>query len=128
MKIFGREPVYILAVIAVALKLAAAYGIGVSDAQQTLINTLLACVVAVVSAIVLKTGAAGAAILQLAQAALALFVGFGLDMSATEQAGWMSLVSAILAVVSHGQVEAPVSRLPIEQTSPVKPAPPQMVA
>ncbi|MER6778508.1 MULTISPECIES: hypothetical protein [unclassified Streptomyces] len=128
MKIFGREPVYILAVIAVALKLAAAYGIGVSDAQQTLINTLLACVVAAVSAIVLKTGAAGAAILQLAQAALALFVGFGLDMSATEQAGWMSLVSAILAVVSHGQVEAPVSRLPIEKTSPVKPAPPQMVA
>lgn len=128
MKIFGREPVYILAVIAVTLKLAAAYGLNVSDAQQTLINTLLACVVAAVSAVVLKTGAAGAAILQLAQAALALFVGFGLDMSATEQAGWMSLVSAVLAVVAHNQVEAPVSRLPIEQTSPVKPAPPQMVA
>lgn len=127
MKIFGREPVYLLAVIAVTLKLAAAYGIGVSDAQQTLINAFLACVVAAVSAIVLKTGAAGAAILQLAQAALALFAGFGLGMSATEQAGWMSLVSAILAVVSHGQVEAPVSRLPIEQSSPVKPAPPQVV-
>lgn len=121
MRIFGREPVYILAVIAVALKLGSAYGLDVSADQQTLINTLLACVVAVASAVVLKTGAAGAAILQLAQAGLALFVGFGLDMSAAEQAGWMSLVSAVLAVVSHGQVEAPVSRLPIEQRSPVEP-------
>ncbi|MGW7435721.1 hypothetical protein [Streptomyces sp. NPDC054849] len=123
MRIFGREPVYILAVIAVALKLAAAYGLDVSETQQTLINTALACTVAVASAVVLKTGAAGAAVLQLAQAALALFVGFGLDMSATEQAGWMSLVTAVLAVVSHGQVEAPVSRLPIEQSSPIKTAP-----
>ncbi|WP_327413242.1 hypothetical protein [Streptomyces sp. NBC_01233] len=123
MKIFGREPVYILAVIAVALKLAAAYGLDVSDTQQTLINTVLACAVALASAVVLRTGAAGAAVLQLAQAALALFAGFGLDMSATEQAGWMSLVSAVLAVVSHGQVEAPVSRLAIEQSSPVKSAP-----
>jgi hypothetical protein len=125
-KIFGREPVYILAVIAVALKLAAAYGLDVSETQQTLINTVLACAVAVASAVVLKAGAVGAAILQLAQAGLALFVGFGLDMSATEQAGWMSFVSAVLAVVSHGQVEAPLSRLPIEQSSPVKPAPPQL--
>lgn len=123
MRIFGREPVYILAVIAVALKLAAAYGLDVSADQQTLINTALACLVAVAFAVVLRTGAAGAAILQLAQAALALFVGFGLDMSATEQAGWMSLVSAILAVVSHGQVTAPVPVLPIEQSSPVKSAP-----
>lgn len=127
MRIFGREPVYVLAVIAIALKLAAGYGLDVSETQQTLINTVLACAVAVVSAIVLKTGAAGAAILQLAQAGLALFAGFGLDLSATEQAGWMSLVAAVLAFVSHGQVEAPVARLPIEQSSPVKPAAPQAV-
>ncbi|MER5482909.1 hypothetical protein ABT024_06795 [Streptomyces sp. NPDC002812] len=127
MRIFGREPVYILAVIAVALKLASAYGLDVSADQQTLINTVLACVVAVASAVVLKTGAAGASILQLAQAGLALFVGFGLDMSATEQAGWMSLVSAVLAVVSHGQVTAPVPVLAIEQSSPVKPSVPRAV-
>ncbi|MFD3802655.1 hypothetical protein ACFWTC_03280 [Streptomyces sp. NPDC058619] len=127
MRIFGREPVYLLAVIAVTLKLSAAYGWEVTEFQQTLINTFLACAVAVASAIVLKTGAAGAAILQLAQAALALFVGFGLDLSATEQATWMSLVSAVLAFVSHDQVEAPVARLPIEQSSPVKPAAPQAV-
>lgn len=127
MRIFGREPVYILAVIAVTLKLGAAYGLDVDETQQALINTFLACGIAVVSAIVLRTGAAGAAVLQLAQAGLALFVGFGLDLSATEQAGWMSLVSAVLAVVSHGQVTAPVAALPIEQTSPIKPVSPQAV-
>lgn len=122
MKIFGREPVYILGFIAVVLKLAAAYGLGVSDTQQTLINTALACFVAVVSAIVLKTGAAGAAILQAAGAVLALFLGFGVDISATAQAGWMSAVSAGLALVLHREVTAPVSSVPLEQSSPVRSA------
>lgn len=119
MKVFGREPVYLLAAFAIVLKLAAAYGLEVTETQQTLINTVLACVVAVVSAIVLRTGAAGAAILQLSQAALALFVGFGMDLSAEEQAGWMSLVAAVLAIVEHHEVQAPVPALPIEQKSPV---------
>ncbi len=121
MKVFGREPVYILAVIAIALKLAAAYGLDVSENQQTLINTVLSCIVAVASAVVLKTGAAGAAILQLASAGLALFVGFGLDLSAEQQAGWMSFVAAVLAVVEHREVEAPVPVLRVEQSSPVTP-------
>lgn len=122
MKVFGREPVYILAVIAISLKLAAAYGLNVSDEQQTLINTVLACLVAIVSAIVLKTGAVGAAILQFASALLALFLGFGLNLSAPEQAGWMSLVAAVLALFEHREVTAPVSSLRVEQTSPVKAA------
>lgn len=120
MKIFGREPVYLLGAIAIALKLAAAYGLDVTETQQTLINTFLSCAVAVASAIVLKTGAAGAAILQLASAGLALFVGFGLDLSSEQQAGWMSLVAAVLAIVEHREVEAPVSLLPVEQSSPLK--------
>jgi len=122
MKVFGREPVYILAVIAIGLKLAAAYGLNVSDEQQTLVNTVLACLVAVISAVVLKTGAVGAAILQFASALLALFLGFGLDLSAAEQAGWMSLVAAVLALFEHREVTAPVSALRVEQTSPVKAA------
>jgi hypothetical protein len=127
MRIFGREPVYILAVIAIALKLGAAYGLDVSEEQQTLINTALACLVAIASAVVLKTGAVGAAILQFASAGLALFVGFGLDLPATEQAGWMSLVAAVLALFEHREVTAPVPTLPIEQTSPVKASPVQAV-
>lgn len=127
MKVFGREPVYILAVIAIGLKLAAAYGLDVSDDQQTLINTVLACLVAVASAVVLKTGAVGAAILQFASALLALFLGFGLDLSAAEQAGWMSLVAAVLALFEHREVTAPVPSVPLEQSSPVKASPVQGV-
>jgi hypothetical protein len=120
MRIFGREPVYILAAVAIALKLAAAYGLDVNADQQTLINTVLACIVAVASAIVLRSGALGAAILQLASAGLALFVGFGLDLSAEQQAGWMSLVAAILALFEHREVTAPIPAVPLEQSSPVK--------
>lgn len=127
MKVFGREPVYILAVVAIGLKLAAAYGLDVSDDQQTLINTVLACLVAVVSAVVLKTGAVGAAILQFASALLALFLGFGLDLSAAEQAGWMSLVAAVLALFEHREVTAPIPSVPLEQSSLVKASPVQGV-
>lgn len=122
MKIFGREPVYILGFIAIVLKLGAAYGLDVSDTQQALINAALAAVVAVASAVVLKSGAAAAAILNAAQAVLALFLGFGLDISAQAQAGWMSLVAAGLALVLHREVTAPIPSLPLEQSSPVKAA------
>jgi hypothetical protein len=127
MRIFGREPVYILAAIAIALKLAAAYGLDVSGDQQALINTVLSCIVAVASAIVLRNGALGAAVLQLASAGLALFVGFGLDLSAEQQAGWMSLVAAILALFEHREVTAPVPAVRLEQSSPVKASPVQGV-
>jgi hypothetical protein len=124
MKIFGREPVYFLAVAAITLKLVAAFGLDVSDTQQTVINAALAAAVGVASAIVLKTGAAGAAILQLAQAGLALFVGFGLDLSADQQGLIMSGVTAVLALVLHEQVTAPVATTRLEQASLVKPAGP----
>lgn len=127
MKIFGREPVYLLAVIAIGLKLGSAYGLDVNEEQQALINTVLACAVAIASAVVLKSGAIGASILQFASALLALFLGFGLDLSAEEQAGWMSLVAAVLALVEHREVTAPVPQLKIEQTSPITPAAPQGV-
>ncbi|MFE6126716.1 hypothetical protein ACFQ6Q_00365 [Streptomyces sp. NPDC056437] len=122
MKIFGREPVYVLAFIAIVLKLGAAYGLDVSETQQTVINTALASAVAVISAIVLKDGAVGAAIVNFAQAALALFLGFGLDLTATEQAGWMAVVAGAVALWEHREVTAPLSSVPLERKSPVKSA------
>lgn len=127
MKVFGREPVYILAFIAVALKLSSAYGLDVTSEQQGAIMAVLSLAVAVITAFVLKTGAAGAAIVNLAQGALALFLAFGLEMSAEQQAMWMALVEGAVALVLHREVTAPVSALPIEQSSPVRPAPPQSV-
>jgi len=117
-KIFWREPVYILAFIAVALKLAAAYGLEVTDAQQGAVMAVLSLIVAVISAIVLKTGAVGAALINLAQGALALFLAFGLDMPAETQALWMLIVESAVALWLHEKVTAPVTILPIEQRSP----------
>lgn len=121
MKIFGREPVYILAFVATVLKLSSAYGLDVSDAQQGTIMAVLSLIVAVATAIVLKTGAAAAAIVNLAQGVLALFMAFGLNMAAETQALWMLGVEGLVALVLHREVTAPVSQLRIEQSSPVTP-------
>lgn len=118
MKIFGREPVVILAFIAVALKLAAAYGLDVSADQQGAIMAVLSLIVAVITAVVLKNGAVGAAIINLGQGALALFLAFGLDLSADQQALWMALIESVVALWVREKVVAPVTILPVEQRSP----------
>lgn len=120
MRIFGREPAVILAFIAVALKLLAGFGVDVSAEQQTLINAVLAALVGVISAAVLKNGALYAAILGLAQAAMALFVGFGLDWTAEKQALVMSVVAGALAIWERERVQPPVPAVGLEQSSPVK--------
>lgn len=122
MRVFGREPVYILATIAIVLKLGAAYGLDISDAEQGALMAFLSLVVAVINAFVLKTGAVGAAIVNLAQGGIALFLAFGLEMSAETQALWMFAIEALVALVIHKEVTAPVPELPIEQASPVKAA------
>ncbi|MFD4257706.1 hypothetical protein ACFWR9_08740 [Streptomyces sp. NPDC058534] len=122
MKIFGREPVYILAFIAITLKLSSAYGLDVSAEQQGAIMAVLSLIVAVATGLVLKTGAVGASIVNLAQGALALFLAFGLNMSAETQALWMTLVEGAVAMVLHREVTAPVPALPTELKSPVRSA------
>lgn len=121
MKVFGREPVYILAFIAIALKLSSAYSLDVTAEQQGAVMAVLSLIVAVVNAVVLKTGAAAAAVVNLAQGALALFLAFGLSLSADQQALWMAAVEAAVALVIRKEVTAPVSALRIEQKSPADP-------
>jgi hypothetical protein len=127
MKVFGREPVYILAFIAIALKLSAAYGLKVSVEEQGAIMAVLSLIVAVATAIVLKTGAVAASIVNLAQGVLALFLAFGLHMPAQTQALWMLAVEGGVALVIRREVTAPIPALAIEQSSPVKPSAPQGV-
>ena len=122
MKIFGREPVYILAFVAIGLKLGSAYGLDVSAEQQGAVMAVLSLVVAVVNAVVLKTGAAAAAVVNLAQGLLALFLAFGLNLSADQQALWMGAVEAAVGLVIRMEVTAPVPALRVEQSSPVKAA------
>jgi hypothetical protein len=123
MKIFGREPVTVLAVIAIALKLGAAYGLDVSAELQAAIMAVLFCIVAVAEAFILKTGAAFAALVNLAQAGIALFLAFGVEMTATEQVLWMSAIEGALAlIVVRPQVTAPIPALRLEQSSVMRAA------
>lgn len=124
MKIFGREPVYWLALIAIVLKLSSAYGLDVSVEEQAAVMTVLSLAVAVANAVVLKTGAVGACIVNLAQGALACFLAFGVEMSAETLALWGMGVEAVVALFIHREVTAPQGPLPVEQKSPInKPAP-----
>lgn len=119
MKIFGREPVLLLGFVAVTLKLASAYGLDVSAEQQAVIMAVLSALVALAEAVVLRTGAAAAAIVNLAQAVLALFLGFGLNLSAEQQALWMLVVEGAVALMLRREVTAPVPEVGIETSSPL---------
>jgi hypothetical protein len=61
--------------------------------------------------------------MQLAQAVMALFVGFGLNWTADKQGLVMATVAALLALFERTQVTAPVPVTPLENSSPVKPRP-----
>ncbi|KOG21817.1 hypothetical protein [Streptomyces viridochromogenes] len=119
MKILGREPVAILAFIAIALKLSSAYGWDVSAEDQAAIMAVLSCAVAVAEALILKTGAAFAALVNFGNAGLALFLAFGLNMTAEQQALWMLLIEGGVAFFVRREVTAPVQLLRIEQSSPM---------
>lgn len=119
MKVFGREPVAILAFIAVALKLSSAYGWEVSADRQAAIMVVLSCAVAIAEAFILKNGAAFAAIVNFGHAGIALFLAFGLNMSAEQQALWMLVIEGGVAFFVRREVTAPVTQLRIEQSSPM---------
>ena len=119
--LFGREPALLLGFAAAALKLLTAFGLDVTDTQQALINTVLAAAVGVWLAIVARNGAWAAALIQLGQAVMAAFVGFGLDWSTEKQATVMATVAALLALFERTQITPPVAVTRLEQPSPTKP-------
>jgi hypothetical protein len=105
MKIFGREPAAVLAFIAVAIKLLAAFGVGLSADQQSVLNAVAAAAVGLLVAFATHDGVA-AALYGFTQAALALAVGFGLHWSADQQAVVLSFVSVAIAMFVRTQVTA----------------------
>ncbi|WP_042174571.1 hypothetical protein [Streptomyces sp. NBRC 110035] len=118
MRLIAREPALLLGLIAAGVKLLG-YELDVSAGVQTAINAIAAGVVAVIIAFVAKNGAWAAAVLQTAQAVMALFVGLGLDWSAGRQALWMASIAAVLAVVERFMVTPPLATTGLEQSSPL---------
>lgn len=108
MKIFGREPALWLGLIAISVKLLAAFGLDVSAEQQAILNATAAALVGLILAVI-AGDAVGAAVLGFAQAALALAVGFGLDWSAEQQAVVLAAAAAVVAMWDRTQITAPAS-------------------
>lgn len=105
MKIFGREPAAVLAFVAVAIKLIAAFGVNLSSDQQAVLNAVAAAAVGLLVAF-MAHDALAAPLYGLAQAALALAVGFGLHWSADQQAVVLSFVQVAVAMFVRTQVTA----------------------
>lgn len=106
--ILGREPALWLTLGAIIVKTVAAFGVGVSPDQQSVINAAAAALVGLIVAATTGDGVV-AAVLGLAQAVIALAVGFGLNWSSDQQAIVMSLIGAAVAMFVRTQVTAPVS-------------------
>lgn len=123
MKLLGREPVYLLGFIAAFLQALSAFGVDISDGTQTAINAVSAAAVGIITAIVLKNGALAAAIVQFAQAVMALCVGLGLDWTADDQSKVMAAIGALVTLWLREKVTAPVPAVALEQSSPIKAGP-----
>jgi hypothetical protein len=106
MRLFNREPALWLGLVAIVVKLVAAFGVDVSAEQQAVINAVAAAAVGLALA-VMAHDAIGAAVLGFAQAVLALAVGFGLDWSAEQQAVVLAAASAVVAMWDRTQITAP---------------------
>lgn len=117
MRIFGREPAALLSLIAVIVKLVAAFGVDVSGEQQAVINAVAAAAVGLTLAVMASDGV-GAALIGLVQAAVALAVGFGLDWSAERQAVVLSVATAVVAMWDRTQVTAPVPAAAMKRSLP----------
>lgn len=116
MKIFGREPAIFLALVAAAIKMIAAFWIDLTTEQQAVINALVAAIVGAVIAATVKDGLV-AALLGVAQALLALAIGFGLRVDPDDQAVIMSFVGLALGMFTRTQVTAPVPAEPRSGTT-----------
>lgn len=106
MKIFGREPALILALIAAVLSFAGAAGLPVSSEQAALVVAAVNAVFGVVAALTTRP-IAPTAFTALVTALAALAAGFGLHIAPDTLGALNAVIIALLALQSRGQV-APV--------------------
>jgi len=102
-RILGREPALWLSLASTIIKLIAAFWLGLGIEQQSALNAVLAAIVGLWIAAVVKDGL-GAAALGIVQALLALAIGFGLHLDPENQALIMTLAGTVVAMFIRTQV------------------------
>ena len=110
-KLLGREPSVILGALAIAVQFFSAFVINVSENTQTLINAAAAALVGFIVAYMVKDEGTFASFVGLGQAALALAMNLGWDLTADKQAALMALFTIVGQFwLVRDRVTAPVSK------------------
>jgi hypothetical protein len=107
----SRDPALWLTLFATAVRLGAAFLFEITDAQQAWLNAAATAIASLIVAVWVRRDGQVAALLGAAQALLALAIGFGLNVSAENQAVIMSFVGAVAAAFIRTQVVAPVNAI-----------------
>lgn len=105
-KLFKREQVVYLGVIAAVAQVLVAYGLDTSRTFQGIATAIVVFVFAVGNAIKMHDGAVALAT-GIFNAAVALFAAFGLDMSPDKQALWVGLATVVIAAFTRQNVVNP---------------------
>ncbi|MFB4307005.1 hypothetical protein [Actinomadura sp. GTD37] len=108
MKLFGREPAQWLAVLAIAIQLAAGWGLPLSEGQQAAINAAATAVMGFVLAWAVSKEKAAAAAGGVIGALGQLAVSLGVEVSQERIAMTGAAITALLAFWLYGKVTAPV--------------------
>ena len=106
-KLFGREQVVYLGVIAAVAQVAMSYGLDVDRKWQGIATAIIVFVFAVGNAIKVHDGAIALATGVL-NALFALFMAFGLDMAPERQTLWTGVVTLLIAFFTRQNVLNPI--------------------
>jgi nicotinamide riboside transporter PnuC len=117
-KLFGREPALWAAFLTSAIAMFSAFVLPLDAGQQAVLNALVAAILGLITAVVLKTDGISAAVLGLVKAALAVGIGFGLAVDPTTQAVVMTFAAAATGMFIRTQEAAPVPAVVREPREP----------
>jgi hypothetical protein len=107
MKWFGRDPAVILSIVAAALGVLVAFGLGITDAVAVAIMAVLYAGSDFLTAVIVRSDRQLPAFIGLAEAGLALLLVFGIQFSAEQTSAIMALATLVTGMFVRTQVVAP---------------------
>ena len=114
--IFGRDPVFIASLAIAFVQILCAFWLPWSDEQQSLVNAAIAFLFSAISVLGLAAERQVPVLVGLAQALLAVAVGFGLELTPEQSTMLVGLVALVAGAWTRTQVVAhippPIEMLP----------------